>query len=212
MPKTEPFDKHLDLYEEWFIVNQNVYESELKAIRSLLPQQGDGLEIGVGSGLFAGPLGIKTGIDPSRRMMEKAVERGIKVKEGVAEKLPFPDHSFDYALMVTTICFVDDVAQSLKETARILKNNGIFVMAFVDKNSPVGKEYLRMKERSLFYKEAMFFTTDEMMKALKNAGLVPSKTVQTVFGSLDQVHSVQTFQPGYGAGSFVVIRSKKMKD
>ena len=209
MPKTEPFDKHLDLYEEWFVVNRYVYKSELKAIRYLLPQEGEGLEIGVGSGIFAGPLGIKTGVDPSGKMLGKARERGIKTITGVAEKLPFADGSFDYALMVTTICFVDDVTRSLEEAARVLKKNGIFVLAFVDKDSPVGREYLRMKNKSLFYKEATFFSTEELMIALKKAGLTPGDTVQTIFGSLDQVRTVQDFKPGYGEGSFVVIRSVK---
>ncbi len=209
MPKTEPFDKHLDLYEEWFVVNRFVYESELRAIRYLLPQEGEGLEIGVGSGIFAGPLGIKTGIDPSEKMLGKARERGIKTITGIAEILPFADDSFDYALMVTTICFVDDVTRSLEEAARVLKKNGIFVLAFVDKDSPVGREYLRMKDKSLFYKEATFFSTAELMSALKKAGLTPGDTVQTVFGSLDQVRTVQDFKPGYGEGSFVVIRSVK---
>ncbi len=210
MPKTGPFDKHLDLYEDWFVKNRYVYESELKAIRHLLPSRGEGLEIGVGSGLFAQSLGIQTGIDPSSVMIRKALERGINVKEGVAENIPFPDNSFDYALMVTTICFVDHVDHSLQEAARILKDNGVFILAFVDKNSPVGKEYLRMKEKSLFYKEATFFSTEEMTAALKKAGLQPEDTVQTIFGNLDQVKTVQNFEPGYGTGSFVVIRSKKM--
>ncbi len=32
--------------------------------------------------------------------------------DGVAEKLPFEDHFFDFALMVTTICFLDNVKQA----------------------------------------------------------------------------------------------------
>ncbi len=209
MPKTEPFDKHLDLYEEWFVANRYVYESELKAIRHLLPAEGEGLEIGVGSGLFAAPLGIKTGIDPCPRMLDKAAERGIRVRQGTAESLPYPDGSFDYALMVTTICFVDDVARSLREARRVLKDHGAFVLAFVDKNSPVGREYLRMKDESLFYRQATFFSTKELTEALEKAGLQPEDIVQTVFGRLDQIKTVQDCKPGYGEGSFVVIRSKR---
>ena len=209
MAKIDPFEKHLDLYEDWFVVNHYVYVSELKAIRYLLPQEGDGVEIGVGSGIFAAPLGIKTGVDPSPRMTEKARERNIVVTEGIAEKLPFQDQSFDYALMVTTICFVDDVQKSLRETARILKNKGVFVLAFVDKDSPVGREYLRMKEKSLFYKEATFFSTNELKETLTASGLVTEDIVQTVFGQIDEVKTVQDVKPGYGEGSFVVIRSVK---
>lgn len=209
MAKIGPFEKHLDLYEDWFVRNRQVYESELKAIRHLLPQEGNGVEIGVGSGIFAAPLGIKTGVEPSPRMTEKAKERGLVVTEGIAEKLPFQDQSFDYALMVTTICFVDDLQKSLLEVFRILKNKGVFVLAFVDKDSPVGQDYLRMKEKSLFYKEATFFSADELKDALTTSGLVTEDIVQTVFGHLEEVKTVQDFKPGYGEGSFVVIRSVK---
>ena len=133
------------------------------------------------------------------------------MKEGVAEHLPFPDSSFDYALMVTTICFVDDVDLALKETARVLKKNGLFVLAFVDRESVIGKEYLRMKEKSLFYREALFFSTEELLKHLEKAGLTTEKVVQTVFGKLNQVKEIHPSLPGYGKGSFVVIRSRKKK-
>jgi len=209
MPKIDPFEKHLDLYEEWFIKNRFVFKSELKAIRHLLPARGNGLEIGVGSGIFAGPLGIKTGVEPSFRMSEKARERDISVIEGVAEALPFEEETFDYALMVTTICFVDDVMQSLRETRRVLKKRGVFVLAFVDKDSPVGRWYLQIKDKSLFYKEATFFTTKELLKALRDVGFATRETVQTVFGRLEEVLTVQDFKSGYGEGSFVVIRSEK---
>jgi len=58
MAKTEPFEDHPDKYEDWFIRNKLTFESELKAIKTLLPD-GQGLEIGVGSGIFSAPLGIK---------------------------------------------------------------------------------------------------------------------------------------------------------
>ena len=209
MPKTEPFDKHLDLYEDWFVQNRYVYESELAAIRALLPVEGEGVEIGVGSGLFAAPLGIGTGVEPSEVMGAKARERGICVIRGVAEDLPLKDASFDYALMVTTICFVDDVERSLQETARILKKGGVFVLAFVDKESPVGRIYQAMKEESLFYRPATFFSTKELLQALAKAGLKKELIVQTVFGTLEEVKEVQPLREGYGEGSFVVIRAKK---
>lgn len=34
--------------------------------------------------------------------------RDISGVQGIAEALPFRDAVFDYALVVTTICFVDD--------------------------------------------------------------------------------------------------------
>ena len=212
MPKTEPFDKHIDLYEEWFIENRFVYESELAAVRHLVPAEGRGVEVGVGSGLFAAPLGITTGVEPSERMAAKAGERGITVVKGVAEELPFGDASFDHALMVTTICFVDDVDRSLREVYRVLKEDGVFVLAFVDKESPVGKVYQVMKEKSLFYRPATFFSTEELLEALHKAGFREESIVQTVFGMLDEVKTVQPFREGYGEGSFVVIRAGKVEE
>ncbi len=89
MPGVNIFDLQSDQYEAWFKKNSFVYQSELLAIKALMPRQGRAIEIGVGSGLFAGPLGIKMGIDPSRVMLEKANARGIHTTQGVAEALPF---------------------------------------------------------------------------------------------------------------------------
>jgi len=79
MAKTEPFDNFLNEYEQWFIENNYVYESELQAIRQLLPIKGRGVEVGIGSGLFAKPLGIIEGCDPSANMLNQATERGLEV-------------------------------------------------------------------------------------------------------------------------------------
>jgi len=209
MPKTKPFDKYLTEYEEWFIQNSSVYFSELKAITEISVVPENAVEVGVGSGLFAEPLGIKTGIEPSKAMREKAKERGIHVIDGVAEYLPWKDNSIDYVLMVTTICFVDDVKKSLSEVHRVLQSSGDFIIAFVDKNSPMGLLYQKNKEESLFYKDAAFFSTEELYEYLKEAGFSIKNTKQTVFGLLNEVVKVQEPREGYGEGSFVVIRAVK---
>jgi len=63
MPRIEPFDKYPFRYDEWFIRNKYAYKSELLAIKKQLPKSKNGVEIGVGSGRFAAPLGIKLGVD-----------------------------------------------------------------------------------------------------------------------------------------------------
>ncbi len=196
MPKTKPFDECLNEYEAWFVENRAVYYSELQAIRLISKIPDNAVEIGVGSGLFAEPLGIKTGIEPSEAMRKKAKERGIHVIDGVAENLPWKDNSIDYALMVTTICFVDDVRKSLSEVYRILQNNGNLIIGFVDKNSPEGKFYQKNKEKSLFYKDATFHSTEELCKYLKETGFSIKKTQQTVFGLLNEVVDFQETSDG----------------
>jgi hypothetical protein len=101
----EPFEKYTHLYEAWFEQNRYAYESELEAIRELIPVHYNSVEIGVGSGRFAIPLGIKRGLEPSARMVRIAKQRGIIVDIGIGENLPYDNAQFDLALMVTTICF-----------------------------------------------------------------------------------------------------------
>ena len=210
MAKTKAFDKHLPEYEQWFVDNHFVFQSELEAIRSVVPADGNGVEIGVGSGIFASPIGIKEGVEPSQAMRDKAKERSINVIEGVAEKLPYPDESYDYAMMLTTLCFVDDVLQSFKEAYRILKKNGAFIIGFVDKNSPLGKIYLEYKDQNVFYKDAVFYGTKEVAGFLNAAGFIIEVTKQTVFGMLETILEVQIPQNGYGNGVFVVIKAIKL--
>jgi len=78
------------------------------------------------------PLGIKLGIEASSQMRKIANKRGVEVIDGVAEELPFIDEQFDFALMVTTICFLDDIETAFKEAYRILKPDGKFIIGFID--------------------------------------------------------------------------------
>ncbi len=54
MTKTLPFDEHVAEYEEWFDKYNNVFLSEVAAIRELIPEGENlfGLEVGTGTGLF----------------------------------------------------------------------------------------------------------------------------------------------------------------
>ncbi|MBI9039177.1 MAG: class I SAM-dependent methyltransferase [Bacteroidales bacterium] len=209
MPKTEAFDNNLEEYEKWFVDNHFVFQSELNAIRKAIPSEKRGIEIGIGSGIFAKPLGITTGIEPSKAMREKAKTRKINAVDAVAENLPYPDSSIDFALMVTTVCFLDDIYKSFYEVNRILSTNGYFIIGFVDKISPLGKKYLEHKNESIFYKNATFYGAEELFRILKDTGFKIINTYQTVFGKLDEINKVQEVLKGYGQGSFVVIKAQK---
>jgi hypothetical protein len=66
MARIAPFERHTGRYERWFGRHEAADLSELRVLRELLPDPGLALEIGVGTGRFAGPLGIAVGIEPSR--------------------------------------------------------------------------------------------------------------------------------------------------
>jgi ubiquinone/menaquinone biosynthesis C-methylase UbiE len=203
------FDAHAERYDAWFERHPFAYQSELQAIGEPLPIGGKGLEIGVGSGLFAGPLGIRQGIDPSDAMLTKARSRGIDAVRGVAESLPFSDEEFDFCLMVTTVCFLDDIELAFREACRVLKQSGAFIIGFVDKNSPIGKSYEERKQDSLFYRDATFHAVDELVRLLTNAGFKRFSFRQTLFSPVADMREPAPVTEGHGKGSFVAIRAEK---
>ncbi len=207
MPKIAPFEAYSAAYEQWFETHRETYEREIRALKALLPAGGRGLEVGVGSGRFAAPLGIAIGVEPSAQMAARARSRGIQVVRGVAEDLPVADGSFDFVVLVTTICFVDDVDASLREALRVLKPGGSIVIGFVDRESDLGKAYLRRKNHSRFYGPATFFSTPEVLDHLDRAGFGSFAVRQTLIPG----NSGQVIEKGFGKGAFVVVRGTKGK-
>jgi SAM-dependent methyltransferase len=209
MAKIEPFEKYASEYEVWFDKYRFVYESELMAIKEQLPKKGEGIEIGVGSGRFAAPLGIRLGVDPSSKMRELARNRGILAFDGVAENLPFDDCRFHFVLMVMTICFLDDIQAAFKEAFRVLKPSGNLIIGFIDKDSPVGMLYRQRKNESEFYRVASFYSVDEVSSYLKETGFKRLKFTQTIFHRLSEIENLEPIKRGYGEGSFVVVKALK---
>jgi ubiquinone/menaquinone biosynthesis C-methylase UbiE len=209
MPRIEPFERYANKYEDWFERNKFAYESELRAIRKLMPKNGEGVEIGVGSGRFAAPLGIKVGVEPSGKMREIARKRGIEVIDGVAEAIPFSDSQFDFVLMVTTLCFLDDIEAALKEIHRVLKSGGSFILGFIDANSPIGRLYQQQKNDNVFYREATFSSVEEVIAYLKKAGFKDFNFKQTLFNPLTDIRDLEPVKEGYGEGSFIVVKAAK---
>lgn len=211
MTGVSPFDRHTGRYEGWFREHDAAYVSELLALRPFVPLTGRGLEIGVGSGRFAAPLGIATGVDPSAAMLEIARLRGIDGVQGTAEALPYPDDRFDHALVVTTLCFVDDAAMMLAEARRVLCPGGTLVIGFVDRDSALGQDYLAHQAESVFYREATFFAADEVERLLLAGGFAIESWAQTLVQPLAETREVEPVRPGRGAGAFVVVRARSLK-
>lgn len=206
MAKIAAFDEHAEEYDAWFERHRESYCAELAAVRELVPVRGKGVEIGVGTGKFAGPLGIPVGVEPSPRMAELARWRGLRVFEATAEALPFTDGEFDFALMVTVICFLDDVEQALREVHRILKPGGVLIIGFLDRESALGQQYIRKKDQSTFYRDAVFYSVHDLETFLSRAGFSDFQYRQTLF---TDPGSSSTVERNHGRGSFVVVRAAK---
>jgi len=209
--KIGAFEQHIERYENWFSKNRFAYTSELEGIKKMLPR-GIGIEIGVGTGRFAQPLSIKFGVDPSLTMLKKAEERGVKVIGGVAEKLPIVSGSFDFALITTTICFVNDIERTFQEAKRILRKKGFIILGFIDRESFLGKTYVKKKENNPFYKFANFYSVEEVIKKLAKTGFSNPEIKQTLFSFPEELKSMDDVKEGYGEGGFVIIRMRKNRE
>jgi SAM-dependent methyltransferase len=207
--RVAPFVRHHQRYEDWFERHRVAYLSELLAVRALLPWGGRGLEVGVGTGRFAGPLGVEFGIDPAAEMLTYARSRGVRVACAVAEALPFAHATFDYALIVTTICFVDDATAMLAEARRTLKPGGELVIGFIDRTSDLGRHYEAHREDNVFYRNANFFSGDEVERLLAEAGFGAPVWAQTLCRPLQEIREIEPMRAGRGQGSFVVVRASR---
>jgi SAM-dependent methyltransferase len=208
MARIEPFEEHALEYDAWFDAHPQAYESELQAVRSLLPVTGRIVEVGVGTGRFAAPLGITLGVEPSAEMRRRAAARAVETLPGTGESLPFDEKTMDAVVMVTVLCFLDDVETAFNEVYRVLKPSGCFVVGFVDRTSRIGRFYEHHRDASPFYRVATFYSVQEVELLLKKAGFRHLHVLQTLFHDLEETVTVEPATEGSGEGSFVVIRAE----
>ena len=90
------------------------------------------LEIGAGTGFnfpYYPPASEVVATEPDPEMVKRAEprarEHGVELRPAPAERLPFPDSSFDTVVSTGVLCAVDDPASALEEAHRVLRPGGI---------------------------------------------------------------------------------------
>jgi SAM-dependent methyltransferase len=208
MTGAAPFEAHHRRYDDGFETHGAAYVSELLALRPFVPLAGRGLEIGVGTGRFAAPLGVQVGVDRSPAMLAYAVARGLDVVAATAEQLPFAQSSFDFALLVTTLCFVGSPERTLSEARRVLKPGGRLVIGLIDRASDLGRGYEARRAESVFYRDATLHTADEVERLLESGGFPITSWARTLTGPLAQTTAIEPLRRGRGRGAFVVVAAR----
>ncbi|WP_194926301.1 class I SAM-dependent methyltransferase [Catenulispora pinisilvae] len=102
--------------------------------RLLADLTGEVIEIGAGNGLnfphYPAPVTRVAAVEPEpdlRALAEHAARSApvpVEVVEGRAEALPFPDGSFDAAVVCLVLCSVTDQGIALQEISRVLRPDG----------------------------------------------------------------------------------------
>jgi SAM-dependent methyltransferase len=171
--KHRVFEEHAADYDRWFDDNPEVFRLQVRAVRRAVPEGERILEVGVGSGRFAAALGIGHGIDPSLPLARMARMRGIGVVRGCGENLPYRDGSFDAIVMMTVICYLDNISLAFREAFRVLVPAGRIVIGFLERDGEVCRTYRTEPEKGRFLRHARFFSPDEVARELTGAGFSP---------------------------------------
>jgi hypothetical protein len=95
----------------------------------------------------------------------------------------------------------------LKEANRILASSGTLVLGLVLKESPWGQHYQRKNDEGhRFYRYATFYSYDEAIRLLAQAGFVTEKVVSTLFQRPGKVRHMEGPEEGYYSNAgFTII-------
>lgn len=196
-----------EAYEAWYDSprGQWIAETEFVLLRSLLrlTQDSSLLDIGCGTGhftrLFAREtMGPVIGLDPDGAWLAYARARtqgAERYVAGRAEALPFEDRSFDCAVSVTSLCFVADQMQALREMVRVTRRR--FVLGLLNRHSAL---YLEKGRHGGVggYKGAHWHTPAEI-RALLSPLAVTNLTVRSAIvapGGGVVARTLESFWPG----------------
>jgi SAM-dependent methyltransferase len=193
-------------YDEWYKAHPALFRTELAALRKAVPARGRGLEIGVGTGQFAAALSIPYGLDPSSGMLGPARRKGIQVVQGFGEAQPFRAGSFDYAIAVFVIEFVDDLRGFLAEAGRILRTGGVLITGIIDRDSAWGRHFHSSSQAGRFFHPP---SPRELLDCLEGLGLEPRGAWQALFGPPPDLEEEEEPRTGFGQGGFVVLKAIK---
>jgi len=182
IPSRQVFEDHAGDYDRWFDEHSDVYAAQVRMLRTAMPDQGCGLEVGVGSGRFAVPFGIRFGIDPSRKLVQIAKHHEIEVVVGEGEHLPYHAGFFDYVLMITVVCFLDNPLTVFREVNRVLRPGGILVLGFIEAGGEIHQEYIHESTKGRFLRFGKFQSVGDVERFFRESGFAQVSVIRRTRG------------------------------
>jgi len=179
-----------DEYERWYHTPRGrwIGDTEFQTIVALLRAEPGAtlLDVGCGTGYFTRRLAAEcrlavTGLDPNADWLAYARARGGGSERyclGRAERLPFADRSFDYAVSITALCFVDDVRAAIREMARVTRRR--LVVGMLNRRSLLYGEKGR-HGGSGAYRGARWHTAEELRAQLEGLPLGDATVRSAIF-------------------------------
>ncbi len=220
------FDEWPEAYDRWFTTPTGSlakkYETEL-ILNLLTPKEGEIiLDAGCGTGIFTFDIlssGSKViGLDLSLPMLRRAEKKleGYPFRIVLADmlNLPFSEGSFDKAVSVTALEFIEDGRTAVGELFRVTKRGGVVVVATLNSLSPWAlrrRGEAKERQRHSIFEKAIFRPPDELRSLSPSAGAVET-AIHFQKGD-DPERAVETEQEGkrrhLNTGAFVAARWEK---
>ena len=81
------------------------------------------------------------------------------------------------------------------------------MIGFIDRSSALGQYYLANQAENVFYREATFYSVDEVERLLRDTGFTGPVWVQTLSKTLGETGVIESLRAGTGQGAFVVVKA-----
>ncbi len=220
------FDAFAKAYDSWYETLQGKFvdmvETDL-VFQMLEPKPGMKLlDIGCGTGIFSLKLANAScdveGVDVSRSMVEfsrdkaKSLDRKTTFHVMDGTSLHFADNTFDAALSVTAIEFVENRKALVSEAIRVVKPGGKVLFCTINRDSSWGRQYVRQaKSPESIYHKARFLNLDELSRIRKEE---PVKTGECLYipanaEASDYTIAMENKMKQPGKGGFICILWQK---
>lgn len=132
----ERYDSAVSHYNQRY---REIQRKKFQAVRKDLEGAGRILDIGCGTGLFlevfSGSESFSIGVDFSMGMLREARKSSAswQLVQADADKLPFPDGSFDTVVSFTLLQNMPDPEDTIKEMARVVDRGGKVIVTVLGK-------------------------------------------------------------------------------